>query len=243
MADDKDKRVGDLEDELKRRNAWIAELKDEVDELRETQDRLREHIEESRAITENWCETFDMELTDDGWTWKPFWEEYDRHIRDYNALLAMYNALVRDWNAHIAYAKSTRNVGRPLAASPAQVRRVLKLRKGGVDLDGFVDETMGLNGFEASKLARKYNRPPLSLREIAEETSLGLNTVGTIIARAQRTDRTSRKHLARVEPEVTDQQRLARWKRQRRSGNELPKSINNHLKAGAALILEAKGRG
>ena len=32
-----------------------------------------------------------------------------------------------------------------------------------------------------------------------------------------------------------------RWKRQRRSGNGLPKRINNHLKAGAALIREAKG--
>ena len=41
--------------------------------------------------------------------------------------------------------------------------------------------------------------------------------------------------------EAIDRQRLARWKRQRRSGNGLPKRINNHLKAGAALIREAKG--
>jgi hypothetical protein len=83
----------------------------------------------------------------------------------------------------------------------------------------------------------------MSLRQIAEETNLGLNTVRTIIAQAKRTDRTTRKHLARIELEAIDRQRLARWKRQRRSGNGLPKRINNHLKAGTALIREAKGLG
>jgi hypothetical protein len=58
------------------------------------------------------------------------------------------------------------------------VRRVLKLMKGGLDLDAFVGETMRLNGFEASKLTRKYDKPPLSLREIAEETGLGLIRLG-----------------------------------------------------------------
>ena len=201
---------------------------------------MREHVEESQRVIETWCDTFDMQLTDGGWTWKPFWDEHLRIVDKHNVVISKYNALVRDWNAHLADVKERRNVGRPLAASPAQVRRVLKLRKGGLDLDAFVGETIGLNGFEASKLTRKYDKPPLSLREIAEETGLGLNTVRTIIAQAKRTDRTSRKHLARVEPEAIDQ-RLARWKRQRRSGNELPKRINNHLKAGAALILEARG--
>ena len=98
-------------------------------------------------------------------------------------------------------------------------------------------------GADAAKLRPKYDKPPMSLRQIAEETSLGLNTVRTIIAQAKRTDRTSRKHLARVEPQAIDRQRLASRKRQRRSGNELPKRINNHLKAGAALIREAKGVG
>jgi hypothetical protein len=81
------------------------------------------------------------------------------------------------------------------------------------------------------------------LREIAEETGLGLNTVRTIIAQANRKDRTTKKYLARLEPVAVDRQRRARWKRQRRCGNELPKRINNHLKASAALIREAKGLG
>ena len=244
MADDKDKRIGELEDELKRRDERIAELRNEVDELRETQDRLREHLEEGRAITESWCETFDMELTADNcWTWKPFWNEHNKIIDEHNALVARFNALVRDWNTHIADAKPRRNVGRPLAASAAQVRRVLKLRRGGLDIETLVSDAIGLDAADPAKLGSKYDKPPMSLRQIAEETSLGLNTVRTIIAQAKRTDRTSRKHLARVEPQAIDRQRLARRKRQRRSGNELPKRINNHLKAGAALISEAKGLG
>jgi hypothetical protein len=232
-----DQRIGELEDKLKRSKERIAELRDEVDQLRETQGRLREHIEESRAITESWCETFGMELTaDNTWSWKPFWDEWHQDNRDYNALLAEFNALVRDWNAHIAHAKPSRNVGRPLAASAAQVRQVLKLRNGGGLSGAEVAElTSGLDGTEAAKL--------LSLREIAEETSLSLGTVRTIIGQSQRTDRTTRKYLARVEPQAIDRQRLARRKRQRRTGDELPKRINSHLKAGAALVREAKGLG
>ena len=40
-----------------------------------------------------------------------------------------------------------------------------------------------------------------SLREIAEETSLGLRTVRTIIAKGNGTDRTTIKHLERIAPD------------------------------------------
>ena len=42
----------------------------------------------------------------------------------------------------------------------------------------------------------------MSLRQIAEETNLGLKTVRNVTAQAKRTDRTTRKQLARVEPEA-----------------------------------------
>lgn len=102
MADDKDKRIGELEDELKRRNERIAELRDEVDDLRKRQDRMREHVEESQRVIETWCDTFDIQLTDGGWTWKPFWDEHLRIVDKHNAVITKYNALVRDWNAHLA---------------------------------------------------------------------------------------------------------------------------------------------
>jgi hypothetical protein len=41
-------------------------------------------------------------------------------------------------------------------------------------------------GADAAKLRPTYDKPPMSLRQIAEETSLGLNTVRTIIAQAKR---------------------------------------------------------
>jgi hypothetical protein len=46
--------------------------------------------------------------------------------------------------------------------------------------------------------------------------------------------------LVRLEPEAIDRQRRARWKRQRRTGNELPKRITNYLKAGGELLREAR---
>jgi uncharacterized coiled-coil protein SlyX len=154
--DEKDKRIGELEDELMRRNERISELRDEVDELRDKITRMRDHVEEGRAITESWCETFDMKLTEDNcWTWKPFWDEHYQLIDDYNALVDRFNALVRDWNTHIAYAKPRRNVGRPLAASEAQVRQVRRLHRGGLDVETFVDEAIGLSGGDAAKVSRK----------------------------------------------------------------------------------------
>jgi len=90
---------------------------------------------------------------------------------------------------------------------------VLKLRNGGVDIETLVSETIGLEGVDIAKLGHTFDKPPMSLRQIAEETNLGLNTVRTIIAQAKRTDRTTRKHLARVEPEAIDRQRLAHWGR------------------------------
>jgi hypothetical protein len=78
----------------------------------------------------------------------------------------------------------------------------------------------------------------MSLRAIAEETSLTLRTVRTIIGRAQGTDRTTMKHLARIDP---DRARAASWKARKRTRDALPKQINESLKTGRELIKAAKG--
>ena len=78
-----------------------------------------------------------------------------------------YKELVKDWNAAVGDLNAKvapRPVGHPLAASEAQVTEVMKLRKRGA-----------------------------SLRDIAEETSLSLSTVRTIIGNENRTTRTWRK--------------------------------------------------
>jgi transposase len=103
------------------------------------------------------------------------------------------------------------SVGRPLAASEAQCAQVSKLRKAGT-----------------------------SLRGIAEETGLGLNTVRTIVGKANGTDRTTKGWRERIEP---DRAQATRWKRQRRTGNALPRRAQGVVEQVRALRKEAKGLG
>jgi hypothetical protein len=126
-----------------------------------------------------------------------------------------YNDLVHDWNKCVPLINgSTQPVGRPLAASEAQRADVLRLHKEG-----------------------------MSLRGIAEELTLGFQTVRTIIAQGNGTDRTSRKHRQRAERIEIDQTQVARWKRQRRTGNALPQQAQRVAETGQKLIKEAKGLG
>src|SRR5262249_46825609 len=132
-------RIGALQDEIKARDRRIDELRREIDELRDLVRRMEENVEDSNNVIERWVEAFQMEMTDTGgWTWKPFWEEYDHLVRTHNDLVDRWNRFVPLINRQ--------PVGRPLAASEAQCATVLKLRKAGK-----------------------------SLRDVAEETNLGLN--------------------------------------------------------------------
>ena len=162
------KTVGELEDELKRKDERIEELRAEVDEQRDLIKRMEEHADNYVNTMESWKESFGMEQTERGtWTWEPFWDEHDQLIAD-------YNDLVRRWNKYLPKINGDlRNVGRPLAASETQVEQVLQLRKQGY-----------------------------SLRGIADETSLGLNTIRTIVAKKNGNDRTTTKHRRRLEERI-----------------------------------------
>jgi hypothetical protein len=207
-GEDDHRRIGELEDHIKRKDERIAELRDEVDELRDLITRLRDRSDEYDSNIEQWCEAFGMEITEGGWTWKPFWDEHNKLIDD-------YDALVRQWNACVPFLnKQQRNVGRPLAASEAQVEEVRRLRKAGRSLRGIVDDT-----------------------------SLGLPTVRTIVGQMNGKDRTAQKHRARLERIEIDRQQRTKWKRQRRTGNALPKRVNAYLKEGRELSKEARGLG
>ena len=208
MAKDHKLSVGELEDELKVKERRIEELRLEIDEQRELIDRLRENSEEADGVFEAWIETFEMERTDSGGlTWKPFWQEHNQLIDD-------YNDLVRRWNKYLPVInREPRNVGRPLAASEAQVVQVQKLRKAG-----------------------------RSLRGIAEDTSLSVDTVRTIVGKMNGNDRTTTKHRQRLE-RIDERQRLAKWKRQRRTGDALPRRVQRVVEGGRALVKEAKGLG
>lgn len=207
MANDK-RRIAELKDEIKQRDRRIEELRAEIDEQRDLISRLREHAEDYDNCIESWKEAFGMTITDSGgWTWKPFWDNVDKLLKD-------HSKLVNDWNRFLPRINGEpRNVGRPLEASEAQCAEVLGLRTAGY-----------------------------SLRGIAEETSLGLNTVCTIIAKKNGTDRTTKKHRQRLE-RVDLSQQAATWRRQRRTGSTLPKRAQRVVEAGQALIKEAKGLG
>jgi hypothetical protein len=121
---------------------------------------------------------------------------------------------VRNWNRYLPLINGQpRNVGRPLAASEAQIAEVRRSRRAG-----------------------------RSLRGIADDTGLGLPTVRTIVGQMDSCDRTTVKHRKRLEQIDTRQQR-ARWKRQGRIGDGLPKRAQALVKQGAALAKEARGLG
>lgn len=92
-----------------------------------------------------------------------------------------------------------------------------------------------------------------SLRDIADETSLGLNTVRTIIGKRDGTDRTTLRYRTRVRgleaPEERQQrdpdarEKAIQFKRQKRTGDALPKRVQRAAEEGRALIKEAKGLG
>jgi hypothetical protein len=194
---------GWFRDQLRQRDGLIAELRSERDEQTDLIRRLREHAEDYVTSIESWRETFEMELTDEGWSWQPFWDEHWK-------LVDRLNALVRDWNRMIPLIDGVRDVGRPLAASEAEAAYVLKL-----------------------------HRQRKSLRAIADETSLSLRTVRTIIGRAHFSDRTSvkRRKIA------IDQHERAHWKATRRTGDALPQQVQAVIEIGQALVQEAKGLG
>jgi hypothetical protein len=86
---------------------------------------------------------------------------------------------------------------------------------------------------------RKLHKGGASLRAIAEETSLGLRTVRTVIDQKNGTDRTTKRHRDRLDISGV----LTTWKRQKRTGQYLPKRAQAAVEKGEALVKEAKGLG
>ena len=206
QSDDYDAHDPDwLRDQLRQRDRVIAELRSELDDASDLIRRFREHADDYSASLESWQEAFGMVLTDKGWTWKPFWDEYAK-------LNDKYYDLVRRWNRAVSILNAgSQDVGRPLAASEAQVAAVLKLHRAGK-----------------------------SLRWIVDETSLSLRTVRTIVGRSQGTDRTTKARREKIE---IDRFQRAHWKSSRRTGDALPKRVEQVIGTGKALVTEAKGLG
>jgi hypothetical protein len=163
------KTIAQLEDELKEATRRNDELRRERDERDALVAEMREHVETSNAQIESWIEAFDMEQDQNGlWQWDTRIISGEEWFEKYRALVKQWNAAVADFNVKIA----PRPVGRPLAASEAQVETVLKLRKQGT-----------------------------SLRDIVDETSLSFSTVRNIVGNQNRTTRTWKKWFKRIQPD------------------------------------------
>jgi hypothetical protein len=123
-----------------------------------------------------------------------------------------YSDLLKDWNKFVGKYNRTvaikNAIGRPLDASESQVARVTKLHKAGK-----------------------------SLRWIAEEMNLGLQTVRTITGRPNGSDRTSRRLLERIDP---DRAAEIAEKSRSRVRKRLPEQVGRLAKQGDELMREAR---
>jgi Helix-turn-helix domain of resolvase len=172
------KRIRQLEDELKIADLRIKEMREERSEAFDLVTRMEERVKDSAALIDRWIEAFALEIGDDGsFKCQPphVTDRYNDLVGQYNGLLKEHNELrqkwsniVPQWNAIVA--PKLRGQGRPLAASDAQVAKVLKLLKDG-----------------------------LSIRNIMIETNLGMQTVRTIIGRKTYSDRATLRHLEKID--------------------------------------------
>lgn len=74
-----------------------------------------------------------------------------------------------------------------------------------------------------------------------DETNLTFATVRTIVGQTNGTDRTAKNHRARFERIDIDKAQRATWKRQRRTGDALPRRAQGVAEQGPALAKEARG--
>lgn len=196
---------GELEDKVRELERRLQDVKRELDEAHDLVQRQNENVRDANELIETWIQAFEMVHNDEGdWVWSPAYVDGREWLDKYETLLREWNAAVENFNDVLA----PRNVGRPLAASEAQVETVLKLRKQG-----------------------------RSLRWIVEETSLGLQTVRTIVDGKDRKDRTSRKYYERIKSDGTERA----WRAKEQMRRHLPRRINNVRKTGEELRKEAKG--
>jgi hypothetical protein len=200
----------------------IAHLRDRIIELRAELDKernliaaMREHIERAHEQVERSNQTIKHWI--DGFHMTltdKGWAWKGDLIECYNDLLNKYNELAKKWNRYIRSFKIPQAVGRPLRASEVQQAQVRKLRKVGH-----------------------------TLREIANETNLSLQTIRTILGQkggVGGTDKTKNK-LRKVE---LNHHRMNGWGSRNRTGdaqiNAAFRESKNLIKDGEKLLKDGR---
>jgi DNA-binding NarL/FixJ family response regulator len=154
-------------------------------------------------MIDRWVEAFEMTLSDNGtYSPAPWIAKMESYLDKYNALAAQWNKFIPKYNAAVA----PRGIGRPLAASEAQQRQVLVMRKEGK-----------------------------SLRTIAAKTSLSRRTVRTIVGKAEGTDRTTKRtnELRKLE---LNRANMAAYRARKRTRDALPKQITELVNRGRDIV-------
>jgi len=207
-------RIEELEVNLRHRDDQIKELRQDNSRAIDLVAEMREHVEDSNALTDSWIEVFEMEQNDDGaWIFdrrqSKIWDDYSKLLEKHTKLVRNWNKFIGDYNAMVA----PRGLGRPLQASDAQVKEVRKLRKA-----------------------------KASLRTIAQQTGLGVRTVRTVVGKDASTDRASKRTNLLRKREI-DRLRAAEYRVRKRGRDLLPKRITETRKRGEDLVKAAKGLG
>lgn len=205
-----------------------ADIETLRDELRQTQQRLREKtaelteaealipplraaLEEQEELRTRWIDVFEMQLREDG-TWvfdgnqSALWAKHAALHKEHADLVRQWNRFVGKYNEVVA--PTSRGKGRPLAASEAQIEMVTKQRRQGA-----------------------------SLRTIAASTGLSLTTVRTITADKPRRER---EHLKR---KALNKEAAARYRARKRERDFLEHQINDVGRKTADLLKAASGIG
>jgi hypothetical protein len=207
--DERDQRIAELEGALKDAKRRSDDLRREINEQNALITELREEVEDLRDTLARFKDTFDLAPgTEPGTvTDGPLVDKLNEVVKNHNDLLDRYNSLVRFCRARIW----PQPMGRPLGASKDQRKRILAHRKAGK-----------------------------SLRWIAEEMNLGLQSVRTVVDKKDGLDRTTLDRWQRIAPDM--RQRRDRLRREKDVA-VLRKRIPRLLEGSASLIKRAKGLG
>lgn len=143
------------------------------------------------------------------WDDSPLWDLLEKTLEENARLIRVWNRFVGRYNATVA----PRDIGRPLAASEAQIKDVLK-----------------------------RHRAKASLRTIAAATSLSVRTVRTIIDKDRRGGRAGERERG-IRKRVFDKVRAADFRARKRQREAFPAELNRIMERHGALLKAAKGLG
>jgi hypothetical protein len=196
--------------ELTHLRVRVKQLVDELGEMRKLVTAMWEHIEKADEQIERSNEIIRRRIEDFEMMLADKGGEWrDGLIGRYNDLANDYNRLVKKWNRHVVSLKGSPTIGRPLQASEAQQAQAWKLRKAGG-----------------------------TLRDIARETNLSIQSIRTIISRQKGASRPNNKRSELRKTKLSCQRPVS-WRPGERTRDALADQIKV-LQGGEELLKDGR---